>query len=123
MTGSKWQYPIVFVAIALVLAAIGGLVIQQISRVTTAFTNVTEETAPALTALGQIKAASYRMSAETFQLASLGSDEDINAEAGEVAAARLEYARWLAAYRGFAADEKELEFIDQLEQHGEVAYT
>jgi signal transduction histidine kinase len=116
-----------FLAIAAIVGVVGYIGFQSSREITGIYNEIVDETAPALLALGEIKANVNRIHQETVSLALLQLESGQTAEAEkelmDLREAEETLEKWKAEFAKVAENEKEKEFVEQIDEYKKAIYS
>ena len=116
-----------FSAIAAIVGVVGYIGLHSSREITGIYDEIVDETAPALLALGEIKANVNRIHQETVSFALLqletGSTAESEQELNELQEAEKTLAKWEAEFAKVVENEKEKKFLEQIDEHKKSIYS
>jgi signal transduction histidine kinase/HAMP domain-containing protein len=116
-----------FLAIAAIVGVVGYIGFHSSQDITGIYDEIVDETAPALLALGEIKANVNRIHQETVSLAllqlELGQTAEAENEFKELQETEETLEEWEAEYSKVVENEKEKEFAEQINEHKKAIYS
>ncbi len=116
-----------FLAIAVITGVVGYIGFHSSREITEIYDEIVDETTPALLALGEIKANVNRIQQEAVSIALMqfGLEQTVEAEKEleELQETKEILEKWEAEFAKVAENEKEKEFVEQIDRHEEVLYS